>query len=713
MKTPHSLFRWCDPVGCLLFCGGTLLAQVPQTAPLNPEFVKYHEGALKAAETGFGLIPPPVDLSYLDRQEIPQALRPRMVLAPAYDLRPLGKVTPVRNQGAYGTCWAFATLGSMESYLMPGESLDFSENNIVNRDGFDYGFNSGGHYFMSMAYLADWRGPVDEVDDVYPNPSSSASGLPVRKHAQQMRVIPGKSSPTGNDIIKQAVIDDGAVYASYYHHDYYWNPTHNTYRYPGAGRGNHAVTLVGWDDDFDKNKFAFVPAGNGAYIVKNSWGADWGENGYFYISYYDTRFAYETMCAFHSADTPDNYAAVYSHDPLGWVANLGIGTTTFWGANLFTATATGELGAVGFYANSLNTEYTIQVHTGVAAGAPGSGTLVATQTGTSAYPGYFTVSLDTPVALAEGQRFSIALKLTTPGYNYPLPIEYAVSGYSSAATAAAGQSFYSVEGISWYDLASWNTTANFCIKGYSVMPGSPEIAVEQPENVDLSDGAGMISFDATVIGSSAPTQLFTIRSIGPRYLKGIRVTTTGDASGDYVLNTTGTSTLLPPGGGTTFGVTFRPTGAASGNRPVALQIASNDQDENPFDIALTGLALSATADDDGDGLTDLAEYRYAAMGFDWQVEQPALVAALYENANLAGLYTDSQVHTLHIDTPLLARDPATGGFKLTIGMQKSPDLLDWEAFSFTSPGTTINSEGKIEFNFTDTEKAAFFRIESQ
>lgn len=101
------------------------------------------------------------------------------------------------------------------------------------------------------------------------------------------------------------------------------------------------------------------------------------------------------------------------------------------------------------------------------------------------------------------------------------------------------------------------------------------------------------------------------------------------------------------------------------------------------------------------------------MGFDWQVGQPALVAALYESANLAGLYTEAQVHTLHIGTPLLARDPTSGDFKLTVGMKKSADLLDWTAFPFTHPGTILNSEGKIEFTFKSTDQAAFFRIESR
>jgi C1A family cysteine protease len=716
MKTADTSIRWWDLVAGLVFSGGLLFAQDPGIAPFHEEFVKYHQMGLKAAGTGFGLIPAPVDLSYLTHQEIAHAQMQRVTLPARYDLRTLGRVTPVRNQGAYGTCWAFATFGSIESFLAPAESLDFSENNLIHRDGFDYGFNSGGHYIMSMAYLADWRGPVDELEDPYPSPSSSPSSsppdLPILKHVQQMRLIPGKSGPADNDTIKRALMENGAVYASYYHNNAFWNPVWNTYHFPGSGWANHAVTIVGWDDDFDRNKFLFPPVGNGAYLVKNSWGEDWGEDGYFYVSYHDTRFGYDAMCAFHSADTPDNYAAIYSHDPLGWVANLGIGTTTFWAANLFEARASGELGAVGFYANSVNTSYVIQVYSGVSAGAPGSGTLVATRTGTAEDPGYSTISLDPPVALVQGRQFSIVLKLTTPGYNYPLAMEYAVPGYSSAATAAPGQSFYSVDGATWYDLSGWNRTANFCIKGYSVMPGSAEISVTEAGGSDLSDGNATISYEATVIGSSS-VRVFTINNTGPRYLKGIRVMLESDAWGDYVLNTEGSRSLLAPGGSTCFSVIFKPNGVVSGNRSAELRIASNDEDEDPFDIMLTSLALSPTADVDGDGLGDLAEYRYAAMGFDWQVEQSALVGVLYESANLAGLYTDSQVRTLQIDTPLLTRDPGMGSFKLTIGVRKSSDLLSWDSLPFNSAGTTINSEGEIEFRFTSPDKTAFFRLESR
>ena len=104
---------------------------------------------------------------------------------------------------------------------------------------------------------------------------------------------------------------------------------------------------------------------------------------------------------------------------------------------------------------------------------------------------------------------------------------------------------------------------------------------------------------------------------------------------------------------------------------------------NPFDIALTGTGLSTTTDTDSDGMNDAAEFNLSALGFDWQVSQVALVNALYAGANGAGLYTASQVQALHTGTPLIARDPLTGKFKLTRSWQKSTNLIDY--FNFPVP----------------------------
>jgi C1A family cysteine protease len=509
----------------LFLAGSTLFAQLPESAPFNPAFVEYsaraqagQDQAAAGVEHGYGWRPSPVDLSHLKGQ---RALFGPLGFTPSYDLRSLGRVTSVKNQGAYGTCWAYSTFGSLESCRLPSENRDFSENNLVNLHGFDLGFDSGGDAFMSMAYLARWGGPMNESDDPYPNPGKSPSGLTVQKHVQQVRLFPVKTTPTGNDEIKQALVDYGAIHVSYYHDDAYYNSTYKTYRYTGTNAGNHAVTLVGWDDNFDKNKFTSVPADNGAYIVKNSWGTGWGENGYYYVSYYDGRFAYEEIVAFLNAEPTASYARLYSYDPLGWVTDLGAGTTTFWGANIFTAAATENLGAVAFYANSVNTSYEIYIYTGVSANAPRSGTLRATKTGTSSYPGFRTVSLDTPAALTAGQQFSIVLKLTTPGYNYPQPAECAVSGYSSGATAAAGQSYYSSSGSTWDDLTTFNTSANFCIKGYTLNPppsvtlslaGSPmaEAGGVATVTATLSAASGLpVTVNLAFSGTATPTEDYT------------------------------------------------------------------------------------------------------------------------------------------------------------------------------------------------------------
>lgn len=157
MKIPSFGRRFMCTLAGLICPGAMISGQVPQVAPLNPEFEKCCQNGPKvqsganAEVPNYGLIPIPIDLSYLAEQVAPQKFERQLALTPVYDLRTIGKVNGIRDQGPYGTCWAYATFGSLESFLLPSEDRDFSENNLVNLDGFDYSFDAGGHFLMSMA----------------------------------------------------------------------------------------------------------------------------------------------------------------------------------------------------------------------------------------------------------------------------------------------------------------------------------------------------------------------------------------------------------------------------------------------------------------------------------------------------------------------------------------------------------------------------------
>ena len=128
-----------------------------------------------------------------------------------YDLRERGRVSRVRNQGSYGTCWSFAALGAMESVLLPEESCQFSVDHMTLNNGFNLTQKDGGEYTMGMAYLAAWKGPVFEVDDPYGDGETDES-LTAVKHVQEMQVIDGKDY----EKIKEAVFKYGGVQTSIY-----------------------------------------------------------------------------------------------------------------------------------------------------------------------------------------------------------------------------------------------------------------------------------------------------------------------------------------------------------------------------------------------------------------------------------------------------------------------------------------------------------------
>jgi len=442
-------------------------------APLNPDFVRYQQELASGRATGqasgghgLGHVPPPVDFSHLTGQHISTALRG---YPSAYDLRTLGKVSPVKDQGRCGACWAFATYGALESYLLPRESWDFSENNLKNTNGFDGDPCHGGGFFKSTAYLARWSGPVTTADDPYdPYSGSSPPNLPVQKHVQDVYFLPSRGGSLDNDNLKWAVMNYGAVHTGMTWDGTCYDKTFHTYYYNGETPPGHDVAIVGWDDNFDKSKFPTTPPGDGAFIVKNSWGTGWGEGGYFYVSYYDSKIGIDKKeaSAVYTAEPTTNYDHVYQYDPLGWITNLGYkDDDTAWFANVFTSTTNEQLSAVSFYTATLDAQYEIYVYKDPVSG-PISPDRYVEPSGTIPVSGYHTVELSTKVPLEAGHTFSVVIKLRTPHYDFPIAAEESQENYSSTVTAEAGQSYISHHGTSWKD-TSGDANTNVCIKAFT------------------------------------------------------------------------------------------------------------------------------------------------------------------------------------------------------------------------------------------------------
>lgn len=496
-------------------------------AALNPEFAVYQQLHGGQRQTGqalgtvniengagsTGLKPHPVGLSHLAGKRLSDTIArdgksgaaavsdPANGALPAsYDLRQQGKVTGVRDQGSSGSCWAFGTLASLESFLLPAEAADFSENNLKNTHGFDWGPNDGGNGFISVAALTRWTGPVNETADPYDPLSTASPVLPPAKHVQDVYFIPPRSGSLDNANAKAALLAYGALYVTYYADgsSEYYNSRNSSYYYTGRQWPNHAVAIVGWDDSYSRFNFSATPAGDGAFIVKNSWGTGWGDGGYFYVSYYDTVFGKDQgdgLMAF-TAGPADNFDHVYQHDWYGLTENWGFGSDTAYFAANYTATGRQVLEAAGFYVAQASSDYTVKVYV--------DGALEQTSSGTIGVPGYRTVHLDDGVPVEAGQAFRVEVRLRTPGFDYPVPIESRYDGYDSGAAANVSESFFSGDGVAWYDTVTdapggAAPDADVCLKAYASDEGLFEFS--QPAyTASESDGAATITVTRDVAG---------------------------------------------------------------------------------------------------------------------------------------------------------------------------------------------------------------------
>jgi len=482
MRTVQATARALVLTALGVMAAASPCAAMPALQPAQPSAASA-VASFGPAAAGLGRLPNPVEMRLGTASGVRLAQR-ALALPARYDLRAEGRLPDVKDQGAYGTCWAFANIGALESRLLsavPAEPRDFSEANLVTRSGFGPFLDAngqtisrywaGGYDAMAVAYFARWAGPVDEGDDPYPHKVPPRTNV-ARKHVQDVIMLPGRANVHDNDLLKQMVVDYGALSVGMYWGDgsykgdvWYNEATSAYYRAGRAAYENHGVCIVGWDDAYSKSNFAVTPPGDGAFIVRNSWGSGWGDAGYFYASYFNRNFAFGDCTAYARVDDPGIYQRRYQYDKLGLVQTRAFSgakdPSTASMANRFTARANERLVAVGFYATAGDCTYTVYA-------GPSLRSLTRYTSGTLALPGYHTVDLPSAMNLRRDHRFVVAVRLTTPGAE-PMPLERPLRGYSATASASPGQSFVRPGSARWWDLTGFKglNEANVCLKAYT------------------------------------------------------------------------------------------------------------------------------------------------------------------------------------------------------------------------------------------------------
>lgn len=265
--------------GCILMsgCGETTAEPIADTVNADPETT---EPMISENETTGAEADPPkaTDVIFADVEL--EYYVPFTDPEHSFCLLNEGAKLPVQMQTG-NTCWANSAVTSLESsrYLQTGESITLNPMDIVNNI-----------YFVTNE-------DEDRGEGLYVTqgePSSYGGGCELILATMSTKPIDGYllsdiyANYMGDvESNKKMIRELGAINTSTHHNQGFFPiPFHGykTQNYKGENP-DHIVTLVGWDDDFPAEAFSPAAGQNGAWLAQNSLSTNWGNNGYYWISY--------------------------------------------------------------------------------------------------------------------------------------------------------------------------------------------------------------------------------------------------------------------------------------------------------------------------------------------------------------------------------------------------------------------------------------------
>ena len=429
-----------------------------------------------------------------------------------FDLRDWGWTSSVKAQGWMGSCWTFGMTGALESALLKaaGITTDFSENNMQNTMikysvyGSPMIYEGGGNTY-SVSYLLSWLGAFTHDADTYDEMGKISPLITTNQdiHVQDLMFISNNEIPNGTKL-KEAILKYGSVDVSYYGQSRYDEVSlyYNTETYAQYVdvfvTPNHEVSIVGWDDNFPKEKFLTPPPGDGAWIVKNSWGTDYGDKGYLYVSYYD-----QSLLPYMSGNIGSSATAIifentitynknYQYD-IAWAGGFVPSNENISYMNVYEALDDDLIAAVGTYFNCSDVNYKVEIYV--------NDELRLTQKGVSPYVGFHTIKLDKYIPIQKGDVFKAVMTSNAmPGVDFTQTRLHYIRNIS----------FFSYDGETWTDCYTENAVA--CLKVYTVADDSKII---NNKNITVDYGSGsyftvqVVTADGHSVGAGAKVK-FTI-----------------------------------------------------------------------------------------------------------------------------------------------------------------------------------------------------------